>query len=158
MIQNLTEMIRKNEYFLTRELVTGIREMPEARHYRNIVDDTLYDRVHHVLYHVYKRLPYWLHHNTSKNTVFSFYSELGRQRYGENIPLQEMIQVLFFIKRGIYRCISERRTLDNGFTLDHIAEFFSLVNLFFDRMAQAVISGYLEAMTVTGGAEKNRIQ
>ncbi|HON61316.1 MAG TPA: hypothetical protein PK314_05550, partial [Deltaproteobacteria bacterium] len=158
MIQNLAEVIQKNEYLITRELVGEIRKMPEVRHYRNIMDDVLFDNVHNVLYHVYKRLPHWHRHHASKSTVFSFYFDLGRQRCREKVPLQETIRVLFSIKKGICRCISERRALDKGFTLDQLAEFFSLVNHFFDRVAHAVISGYLEATSTKEGVGRKRMQ
>ncbi len=140
----LTEMIRKNEYFLTRDVVKEIRRTPGIRHYRDTMDCSLHDRVNRVLYHIYKRLPHWLHQGVSKNTIFSLYSEIGRQRHREGIPLEEMLQVLFLIRRGIFRCISEQGTRGRGGPPDLTREFSTDVNLFFDHMARAVISGYLE--------------
>jgi len=154
---SLGEIIRKNEYFLTKDVVKEIRQAPGIRHYRNTTDNSLHDRVNRVLYHIYKRLPLWLRQGASKNTIFSLYSEIGRQRHQEGIPLEEMIQVLFLIRRGVFRCLSEQCTRGGGGPLDRTREFFTGVNLFFDHMARAVISGYLECASARKKAlEKQR--
>jgi hypothetical protein len=152
----LAEIIRKNEYFLTRDVVKEIRQTPGIRHYRNTTDSSLYHRVNRVLYHIYKRLPLWLHQGASKNTIFSLYSEVGRQRHREGIPLEEMLQVLFLIRRGIFRRISEQGTRDRGGPPDLTREFLADVNLFFDHMARAVISGYLECTSARKRAVKKQ--
>ncbi len=144
---SLAEMIRKNEYFLTRDVVKEIMQTPGILHYRNVTDSSLYDRINRVLYHIYKRLPHWLHQGASKNTIFSLYSEIGRQRHREGIPLEEMIQVLFLIRRGIFRCMSEQDTRGRGGLPGLTRESLTDVNLFFDHMARAVISGYLECVS-----------
>jgi hypothetical protein len=140
-ITSLTELIRKNEYFLTRDLVMEIRENPDITYYSTIHEEFLYDRIHHVLYHVYKRLPSWLSEGVSKNTLDNIYSEIGRQRYREGIPVEEVVRVLFLIKRRICRYIAENASVKYS-ELDLPVEFFSRMNLFFERMAGAVFSGY----------------
>ncbi|HON37599.1 MAG: hypothetical protein ACOX3E_05535 [Desulfomonilia bacterium] len=141
---SLAEIIRKNEYFLTRDVVREIRQTPGIRHYRNTADNSLYDRVNRVLYHIYKRLPHWLRHGVSKHTLFSLYSEVGRQRHREGIPLEELIQVLFLIRRRVFRCISEQCALGRGDHSVPAREFLADVNLLFNHIARAIISGYLE--------------
>lgn len=145
---NLMETLRKNEYFLTRDLVREIRELPETSHYRAVEEDTLYNRIHQIIYHTYKRHSTWLSNDTSKNTIFAYYSELGRQRHREGLPLQDVIQALFLIKKRLYQCITERMGIEADYTMKEVAELFLNIDLFYDRVAQAIISGYQEEAKV----------
>ncbi len=142
---HLMETLRKNEYLLTRDLVGEIRQTPEASHYHALIEGTLYDRIHEVIYHTYKRHADWMESETSKNTLASYYADLGRQRREEGIPLDEVIVTLFLIKKRVYRCINERMDLEASYTQKEITDLFLNVGLFFDRMVQAVISGYEES-------------
>lgn len=141
---NMMETLRKNEYLLTRDLVAEIRSTPEAAHYHSLMDDALYDRIHQVIYHTYKRHSDWLDNESSKNTVTAHYSELGRQRHEEGIPLHEVIVTLFLIKKRVYRCINERMDLEATYTQKQVTDLFLNVGFFFDRMVQSVVAGYQE--------------
>jgi len=145
---NLMELIQRKEAAIIEELVYEIRGQEETRHYGNLSDEMLNERLHHVLYNVYKRLSNWLHNNTSKNVVFAYYTGLGRERYKEGIPLEEVIQVLFIIKKKIYHHITDRKAVDNGYTLHQITELFYYVNSFFDKIAYAIIVGYQEGIAI----------
>ena len=112
---NLMELIQRNEAAIIEELVYEIRGQEETRHYGNLSDEMLNERLHHVLYNVYKRLSNWLHNNTSKNVVFAYYTGLGRERYKEGIPLEEVIQVLFIIKK---KCRVVLEEFDKAFAVD----------------------------------------
>ncbi len=149
---NLMELIEKNEELLIHELNTEIRSMEETLHYRDLPEDILHEMLHQVLYNVYKRLSSWLHNNTSKNVVFAYYTGLGRVRSKEGIPLGEVIQVLFLIKKKIYRYITEKRSLDDGYALNQTTELFSYVNLFFDKIVHATIVGYQEEQATRIGS------
>lgn len=139
---NLMETLRKNEYFLTRDLVGEIRESPETSHCRELEEDKLYEWVHQVIYHTYKRHSDWLSNDTSKGTIFAYCSELGKQGRREGLPLQDVVQSLFLIKKRIYRCITERMALETDYTTKEATELFLNLDLFYDRVAQAVIAGY----------------
>ncbi len=142
---NLMETVRKNEYLLTRDLVGEIRKTPEAAHYHNLMEDALYERIHQVIYHAYKRHSDWLDNESSKNTISAYYSELGRERHEEGIPLHEVIVALFLIKKRVYRCINERMDLGKNYTHKQVTDLFLNVGLFFDRMVRSVITGYQES-------------
>jgi hypothetical protein len=139
---NLMETLRKNEYFLTRDLVREIREFPETSHYRAVEEDKLYNWIHQVIYHTYKRHSAWLSNDTSKNTIIATYSELGKHRRREGIPLEDVIQALFLIKKRIYRCMNERMALETDYTMKEATELFLNLGIFYDRVAQAIITGY----------------
>ena len=145
---NLMELIQENEQAIIEDLNHEIKGMEETRHYRNLPEETLKEMLHQVLYNVYKRLSNWLHNNTSKNVVFAYYTGLGRQSCQEGIPLEEIIQVLFTIKKKIYHHINNNRTFDNGYTLNQLTELFYYVNSFFDKIAHAIIVGYQEELTI----------
>lgn len=145
---NLMELIRDNEQSIIHQLIHEIKGTEETRHYRALSEEKLGEIIHQILYNVYKRLSNWLHNNTSKNVVFAYYTGLGRERYKEGIPLEEVIQVLFIIKKKIYHSINDKKTLDNGYTLHQVTEFFYYMNSFFDKIVHAIIVGYHEGIAV----------
>ncbi len=145
---NLMELIQQNEESIIEDLVHEIRGRQETEHYQNLSDEVLTERLHQVCYNVYKRLSSWLHANTSKNVVFVYYTGLGRERYKEGIPLEEVIQVLFIIKKKIYHHITDRKAFDNGYALHQVTELFYYINSFFDKIAYAVIVGYQEEIAI----------
>lgn len=144
---NFMETLRKNEYFLTRDIIREIKTMPEAPHYRAMPDDALYGRVHKIIYHAYKRHSAWLTDTASRNAVFSHYSEIGRLRFREDIPLDEVVRAFLAVKAGVFGCIAGRIPLDTDYTPGQTGELFMNIGLFFDRIILAVISGYRKEMT-----------
>jgi len=142
----LISLIEDHADEITKDLVKEFREREETRHYRDFSDEIVYERVHQVLYNVYRRLGSWLSKNRSKDVIFAYYAELGKERFKEGIPLQEVVMVLLLIKRKLWKFLDENRFLDTGYGLNQLMEMNYYVSVFFDRILHSIISGYQEEM------------
>ncbi|MBN1635200.1 MAG: hypothetical protein JW920_01725 [Deltaproteobacteria bacterium] len=147
--QKLIETIEKNADVLTKEIVSEIQKLEETTHYRTLPQDVVYDRVHRVFYNVYRKLGNWLSKDKPKNVVFAYYSEVGRERLKENIPLQEVILILQLIRRKLWDFVILNRVFDSGYGLNQVLELNSHVAIFFDSIIYATVSGYENEMKYT---------
>jgi hypothetical protein len=73
------------------------------------------------------------------------------------MPLDEVIMVFQLIKRAIWHELRDQIAVDSGFTLNQFMEINYYVNLFFDRIVHATVTGYqdeLGKIMMTAGKEK----
>jgi len=82
----------------------------------------------------------------SKDVIFAYYTELGRERFKEGIPLQEVVMVLLLVKRKLWKYMTDNRLLDSGYGLNQMMEMNYYISVFFDRIVHSVIIGYQEEM------------
>jgi hypothetical protein len=142
MYYTFMEALRKNEYFLTRDVAGEIRLSPETVHYQTLPEGELFNRVHQVIYHLYKRHSAFLDNETSRDTMGSWYSRLGSRRFHEGFPLEEVVGALFFIRKRVMRCVEERMHPEEDWSMNQASKLYWNVSLFFDAMIRAVIEGY----------------
>jgi hypothetical protein len=144
MYYNFMETLRKNEYFLARDLAGEIRKAPETPHYRTLPEEELFKRIHQIIYHLYKRHASCLNSQSSKNTLGTWYSRLGQERFHEGFPLEEVLQVFVLIRKRIMRCVAERMHPEEDWSVNGTSRLYWNVSLFFDAMVRAVTAGYKE--------------
>jgi hypothetical protein len=148
MQQGLIELIETNADKLTKELVEELRKREETKHYQDIPEDVLYERVRQVIYNVYARLGNWMNKTRTKDVIFAYYSELGKERFMEGIPLHEVVISFMLIKRKIYEyAMANKITETTG--ADQITEIWYFISLFFDRVIHSTIVGYEDVMRNT---------
>ncbi|HQP31211.1 MAG TPA: hypothetical protein PLB81_07775 [Deltaproteobacteria bacterium] len=143
-VQGFIDLIDRNAETLTQELIKELRVRKETDHYRTLPEDVLRERVNRVLTNVTRRLSSWLSKNKPKDTLFAYYRELGRERFREGIPLDEVVLVLMLIKRRIWKFVTSHATFSTEYQLDQLFELNYAVGLFFDRIVLAAITGYQE--------------
>ena len=149
--QNLISIIEDHADEITNDLVKEFRKREETWHYRDFSEEIVYERVHQILYHVYQKLGSWLNQNMSKDVIFAYYTELGRERFKEGIPLQEVVMVLLLVKRKLWKYMTDNRLLDSGYGLNQMMEMNYYISVFFDRIVHSVIIGYQEEMGTSIG-------
>ncbi|HNQ85084.1 MAG TPA: hypothetical protein PLP82_04135 [Deltaproteobacteria bacterium] len=135
----LLDLIRDNANELTRRLCKDLLSREETKGYRTLSDDVIYDRV----FDVYSKLSSWLgldNHTTSE--VRKVYTELGRKRFREGIPLHEVILAFMLVKRNLWEFIQEKQFLETTFEMKQALELNNKVVLFFDRVIYFVSMGY----------------
>jgi hypothetical protein len=140
--EKIVLLIKENAKLLTNRLLQDLYAREETIHYRNLDRDLLYQRV----YDVYSRLDAWLQGNKVKGEVRNHYIDLGRQRYHEEIPLEETVMALMLIKRHLWLFVNESNFLDSSFLLNQALEFNNRVVLFFDRAIYFTTIGYMDEM------------
>jgi hypothetical protein len=136
------ETLRKNEYFLTRDVVGEIMRGPRTRHYRELSDGELHNRVHQIIYHVYKRHTSFLDNGTTKDMLAAWYLNLGQERYREGFPLDEVVEVFTIVRKRVMRCVEDRMLPEEDWSMKEASKLYWNVSLFFDAMSTAVIEGY----------------
>jgi hypothetical protein len=144
MYKEFMKLLEINAADLTKNLLLEIQKKPEFRHYQHISEDVSVERIFQVIRNVYERLGKWLNENKPKNTLFAYYSDLGAQRFREGIPLDELIMLFLLIKREIWHMFREQ--LSSEVDLKRLSEIDFYVNLYFDRVITAMISGYQEEL------------
>ena len=135
----LLDLIRDNANELTRRLCKDLLSREETRGYRKLSDDVIYDRV----FDVYSKLSSWLGlDNHTKSEVQKVYTELGRKRFREGIPLHEVVLAFMLVKRNLWEFIQEKQFLETTFEMKQALELNNKVVLFFDRVIYFVTMGY----------------
>jgi len=136
--KKLVDLVERDAELITTRAMKELLTREETRHYRNLPEDRVYDRV----YDVYKRLGFWLEGEKSKANIREFYTELGRQRFHEGIPLSEVIMALLLLKRQLWLYEEENKILTTCFEFRQCLEHNNTVVMFFDRCIFFVAQGY----------------
>lgn len=139
----LLDLIRSNANELTRRACKEILSREETRTYRKISADLMYDRVHDV----YSTLGGWLGQDShTAGMIRKVYTELGRKRYREEIPLHEVVLAFMLVKRVLWDFIQERQFFETTFEMSQALELNNRVVFFFDRVIYFVTMGYEEEL------------
>jgi hypothetical protein len=146
MYQGFMNLIENHAEKITKKVVQEVQTREETRHYWEISEEVTEDRIAQVVRNVYLRLGNWLSKDKPKNTLFAYYADLGANRCKEGFPLGEVVMVFQLIKRAIWHELRDQIAVDSGFTLNQFMEINYYVNLFFDRIIHALVTGYQEEL------------
>lgn len=146
MYEQFMTLIENHAEKIMKHVIQEVLTRDETRHYWELSDDVREVRVAQVIKNVYVKLGNWLSKNKPKNTLFAYYFTLGATRCKEGLPLDEVIMVFQLIKRAIWHEIREQLAVDSGFTLNQFMEINYYINLFFDRIIHATVTGYQEEL------------
>ena len=112
----------------TRGAVEKLQSSPHTRSYHGLSRDKLY----HWLFDVYHGMGRWLLRN-SDHEIRARYSQLGKQRFREGIPLAEVLWTLVLTKEHLRERIGNSMSADSALELHRKQEFYRLIGRFFDR-------------------------
>ncbi len=141
--QKIVRMIENSAHECTKMALDWIRNDPSLVAYQRLDPSLLYRR----LYRVYSGLSQWLCRRTSKEKLEAHYTDLGRQRFQEGIPLSEVIRALIIIRRTLYVFMDDQGLLFHDPLLMHqVTELTNRVLVFFDRAIYYVACGYEDAL------------
>lgn len=139
----LLELIKDNANELSRRLCKDLLSMEETKGYRRFSYEVTYDRV----FDVFSRLSSWLgmdDHTASE--IRKVYTELGRKRFREDLPLHEVVLAFMLIKRHLWFFIQENQFFETTYEFKQALELNNKVVLFFDRVIYFVTMGYEEEL------------
>lgn len=139
----LVELIENNADELAKRLCKDLLSREETKGYRTLSEDLVYKRVHDV----YSNLGAWLGKDKyTSGEIRKVYTELGKKRYREEIPLHEVILAFMLIKRHLWLYVREKQFFDSAYELYQALELNNNVVLFFDRVIYFVSIGYEEEL------------
>jgi len=94
----LLKLIEDNANELSRRLCKDLLSKEETKGYRSLSEDEVYKRVNDV----YSNLGQWLGKDKdTTNEIEKVYTELGKKRCREKIPLNEVVLAFMLIKRHL---------------------------------------------------------
>jgi len=140
--ESLIDLIQDNAEELTKRLVADVFNREETRSYTRLPEKEVYKRA----FEVYSRLRSWLSKDKSKGELKNHYTELGRVRCLEDIPLHEVVMVLMLIKRHLWLYVMESQLPNTSYELYQTLELNNRVVLFFDRAIYFTTMGYVEEL------------
>ena len=148
----LVRMIESHADELTRALVEDLQSNPRTASYRRLSREALHTRT----YNVYKDLGSWLS-NKAEEDIEASYTELGKKREAEGIPLHEVVYALTLTKYHLRHYIRASGLVDSAMDLYQVLELQRLLGQFFDRAIYYTVRSYEGAADfreVTGAVPK----
>ena len=139
----LLQLIEDNADDLTNRISKDLLTRAETKGYRILSDKRLSERV----YDVCSNLSSWLGKDKqTKGEIRRIYTELGRKRYREGIPLHEVVLAFMLIKSHLWLYLQEKNFFNSKYELSQALELNNNVVFFFDRVIYFVTMGYEEAL------------
>ncbi len=146
MYSKLVKLIEDNQDELTRRSSKELLSREETQCYRSLPVDILSERI----YDVYSRLISWLNKERRSGDIKKYYTELGKRRFHEGIPVSEVIIAFMLLKRHLWLFVTERQFFDSTYECYQALELNNKVVLFFDRIIYFSAQGYEEELGKAG--------
>jgi len=138
--RRLVQIIEDHAEQLTRDLIDDLRSNNRTPHYHQLSREELHLRT----YDVYRNLGRWLNDET-ESAIESSYIQLGKKRFAEGIPLNEIVYSLGLIKNHLLEYIHFSGMADSAVELHGDRELQRLVGRFFDKAVYYTVAGYEHA-------------
>jgi hypothetical protein len=150
----LVRMIEHHAEELTRALVENLHSNPRTVAYHRLSREAIHDRIHNV----YKNLGLWLN-SKAEEDIEASYTELGRDREAEGIPLSEVVYALILTKYHLRDYIRAAGLVDSAVELYQEQELQRRLGHFFDKAIYYTVRAYERAVSHregTGAVERAR--
>ena len=139
----LVRMIEHHADELTRALVEDLQSNPRTVSYHQFSRSAIQLRT----YHVYKDLGLWLN-SKSEEDIEARYTELGKHRQTEGVPLSEVVYALILTKYHLRDYIRVAGLVDSAVDLYQALDFQRLLGQFFDKAVYYTVRAYERAANV----------
>ena len=133
----LVQIIEDHAEQLTRGLIDDLLSNNRTPHYHHLTREEL----HYRTYDVYRNLGRWLS-NETESAIESSYTQLGKKRLAEGIPLSEIVYSLGLIKHHLQEYIHFCGMIDSAVDLHGDRELQRLVGRFFDKAVYYTVCGF----------------
>ena len=140
----LIRMIESHTEQITAEAIQRVRHDPELSHLKTVSDSELRAGARHIL----KHLGDWLAESDDRQ-VASCYQGLGKQRYEESIPLDEIVRNYQNLKDLIVSYVRNQGVRETTLEIYAEEELEHLLSRFFDKVIYQVVRGYEGARHLT---------
>jgi hypothetical protein len=134
---HLVRMIEDHAEELSRGLIHDLQSNRRTTAYHKLSREEL----HHRVYDVYRNLGHWLGHKTDE-AIEADYGELGKKRWGEGIPLSQVVYALILAKYHLREHLRAAGLMDSAVELYQEQELQRLVGHFFDKAIYYTVRGY----------------
>ena len=135
--RRLVQIIEDHAEQLTRDLIDDLRSNHRTPHYHHLTREELHLRT----YDVYRNLGRWLNDET-ESAIESTYTQLGKTRFAEGIPVNEIVFSLGLLKNHLLEYIHFSGMADSAVELHGDRELQRLVGRFFDKAVYYTVKGF----------------
>jgi hypothetical protein len=136
----LVAMIEDHAEQLSAGLVSDLQRHPSTTAYHRFAPA----EVHRRAYEVYRNLSKWVTRG-SESEIEASYTELGRRRFQEGVPLSHVIFALILTKDHLVNHVKVSGLSDSALELYQELELLRVVAQFFDRAIYHTVQGYEQA-------------
>jgi len=145
----LVRMIEEHADELTRALDEDLKSNLRTASYHRLSQET----IRHRTYQVYTELGVWLN-SKAESDIESNFTELGKKREGEGVPLGDLVYALILTKYHLRDYIRDAGLGSSAVELYQVQELHRLLGSFFDRAIYYAVRGYERAANLreTAGA------
>ena len=133
----LVQMIEDHAEELTQGLIKDLQSNPRTPHYHHLT----YDELHYRAYAVYRNLGHWISQRTEE-PIAANYADLAIRRYGEGVPLEEIVFALISTKNHLYSYVRTTGLVDSAVELHQERELRRLIGHFFDNAIFYTVRAY----------------
>ncbi len=134
----MVSMAENHAEEITSGLVDKLRSNPKIPHYQLLSRDEL----RHRLFEIFSDLGDWLTRRTDES-IDSVFGELGRIRYGQDIPLNEVVYGLILTKYHLRDYITASGLADSAIDLFQERELQRQIGQFFDKAIYYTVQAYI---------------
>lgn len=135
----LIRMIEDHAEQITHALLNDLQSNPRTPTYNALSRDELHRRV----FEVYRNLGHWLSHE-SDESIETSYTELGKIRFAEDVPLSEVVYALILTKSHMREYIRTSAMLDSAVEMFQEKELLELIGRFFDKAIYFTVQAYMQ--------------
>jgi hypothetical protein len=137
----LIQLIEDHWEQLTRKILLIIRADPRLPHFQKLPESELHDRIGQVC----RNLGRWLAAGDDEHLA-NEYETLGRKRYRESIPVDEVVHATHLVKHRMLDFVRDQGIAQTSVELYAQEELEHRVGLFFDAAVYHVVRGYEQAL------------
>lgn len=134
---HLVRLIEQHAEQLTETVLDDLGSNPRTASYHTLSREELHRRA----YEVFRNFTRWLSYETDE-AMESWYGELGRERYAEGVPLNELIYALVLTKYHLMDYVRSMGLADSALELYQELEILRLIGRFFDKAYYYAVKGH----------------
>jgi hypothetical protein len=150
---SLVELIQNHAPQITQDVVDDVTSNPQTHGFHKVPRLELEARIFEICH----RLGNWIGAD-SKEAVQTEFEEWGSRRFGQGIPLSEIVYVVILLKRHLRRYIRDHGVIESAFPridgdyvlpmhLISVQDLEAMVSEFFDRAIYHLARGFEGAAT-----------
>jgi hypothetical protein len=136
----LLQTLERHSDTLTDALVRDLTTNEQTPSFRRLPIAALRERA----FAIYGHLGDWLAARSEAQIATTF-AALGRQRFEEQIPLEELVYAIILTKQHLRDRISRLGEIESSIQLHYVIDLHTMLEVFFDRAVHATVTGYEQA-------------
>jgi hypothetical protein len=152
---SLVELIQNHAPQITQDVVNDLTSLSETRGFQAVPRLELEARIFEICHH----LGNWIG-TSAKGAVQTEFEDWGARRFGQGIPISQVVYAVIVLKRHLRRYIREHGLIESAFPridgdyvmpmhLISVQELDSMVSEFFDKAIYHLACGFEGAATKT---------